>query len=81
MPSCCRVPKFLYQNESGNALILLLILLLVSFVLIPPQLSLGHAKAYAPTATRFPFLDSTGFRNRAPASAKLTFLKIKVLVS
>lgn len=35
----------------------------------------------APSLSRFPFLDSTGFENRAPAEAKRSFLKIKVLLS
>ena len=85
MPSCYRAPKLSYRNESGNALMLLLSLLLVLLALrlpfSPLALSSSHAKAYAPTVTRFPFLDSTGFQNRAPVEAKRSFLKIKVLLS
>ena len=32
----------------------------------------------APSLSRFPFLDNTGFENRAPVKAKRSFLKIKV---
>ena len=47
-----------------------------------PACSQSHPVTYvqrdAPSLSRFPFLDSTGFGNRAPAYVKRSFLKIKV---
>ena len=47
-----------------------------------PACSQSHPVTYvqrdAPSLSRFPFLDSTGFQNRAPVEAGRPFLKIKV---
>ena len=81
MPSCDRAPKLSCRNEWCTALILLLILLLASFALTPPPaLSSSHAEAYAPTATRFPFLDSTGLRMVVHSGCLITcILRIMIM--
>ena len=57
MPSRYRPPRALVKEQLGNASFFPFHVFLVSSALSPSQLSFqSHAKAYAPSVTRFPFL-------------------------
>ena len=57
MPSCYLSPTLSYRRGSGHAVLFFLISLIFSSALALSLLPLpSHAKAYAPSVTRFPFL-------------------------